>query len=72
MLVLGGKTSVIFLHMDKIVIERNGVRHQLVKDKVIGNFCESCSLKDFCYGKRIDLCAAVADYSYHFEIEVHD
>ena len=55
--------------MDKIVIERNGVRHQLVEDQPLGVFCEGCSLNDICYIKGINLCAVFGQSFCHFEIE---
>lgn len=55
--------------MDKIVIERNGVRHQLVKDDPITGFCEKCSLNDICYRKQLNLCAILGHSYCHFEIE---
>ena len=39
--------------MDKIVIERNGVRHLLVKDHPLKVYCEGCSLNDICYIKQL-------------------
>lgn len=55
--------------MEKIVIERNGVRHQLVKDTPQKMYCENCSLKDICYAKHLDLCAVLGNGYCHFEIE---
>lgn len=55
--------------MDKIVIERNGVRHQLVEDQPQSAFCENCSLNDICYIKGINLCAVFGQSFCHFEIE---
>lgn len=55
--------------MDKIVIERNGVRYQLVEDDPIRGFCEKCSLKDICYAQHLDLCAVLGNRYCHFEIE---
>lgn len=55
--------------MEKIVIERNGVRHQLVEDEPQQIWCEDCSLKDICYIKGINLCAVFGQSFCHFEIE---
>lgn len=55
--------------MDKIVIERNGVRHQLVEDEPQQIWCEDCSLNDICYIKGINLCAVFGQSFCHFEIE---
>lgn len=55
--------------MDKIVIERNGVRHRLVEDKGKFFFCELCSLNDLCVDGGICLCNVFANDYCHFEIE---
>lgn len=55
--------------MEKIVIERNGVRHQLVKDYPQKVYCEGCSLNDICYIKQLNLCAVLGNSDCHFEIE---
>ena len=55
--------------MDKIVIERNGVRHQLVEDEPQQIWCEDCSLNNICYIKGIYLCAVLGNIDCHFEIE---
>ena len=55
--------------MEKIVIERNGVRHQLVKDYPQKVYCECCSLNDICYIKQLTLCAVLGNSDCHFEIE---
>lgn len=55
--------------MDKIVIERNGVRHQLVEDEPLIVYCEYCSLNDICGTKGVSLCAILGDSYRHFEIE---
>ena len=51
------------------MIERNGVRHQLVKDTPQKVFCEGCSLNDICYIKQLNLCAVLGNSDCHFEIE---
>lgn len=55
--------------MDKIVIERNGVRHRLVDSD--GQFfdCELCSLNDVCKVVDICLCNVFRYNNCHFEIE---
>lgn len=55
--------------MDKIVIERNGVRHQLVKDDPQSGYCENCSLNDIYYIKQLNLCVILGHSDCHFEIE---
>lgn len=55
--------------MDKIVIERNGVRHQLVEDEPQQFWCEDCSLNDICYITGINLCDVFGQSFCHFEIE---
>lgn len=55
--------------MDKIVIEINGVRHQLVEDKPLGVLCEGCSLNYLCYRQQVDICADLENSDCHFEIE---
>lgn len=55
--------------MEKIVIERNGVRHQLVEDEPQQIWCEDCSLNDICYIKGVNLCAVFGQSFCHFEIE---
>lgn len=55
--------------MDKIVIEINGVRHQLVEDKPLGVLCEGCSLNYLCYRQQVDICADLENRDCHFEIE---
>lgn len=58
--------------MDKIVIERNGVRHQLLEDN--GEFvcCETCSLNDICWEGDICLCNVFRYDHCHFEIETQN
>lgn len=56
--------------MDKIVIERNGVRHRLVKSEGLFFKCEKCSLSDICKKGCIRLCARFRDDICHFEREV--
>lgn len=55
--------------MNKIVIEINGVRHQLVEDKPLGILCEGCSMINLCYRQQVDICAALENSDCHFEIE---
>ena len=55
--------------MDKIVIERNGVRHRLVADRPLGILCEGCSMNDICLPNNANLCGVLGNLDCHFEIE---
>jgi hypothetical protein len=53
--------------MDYIVVEINGVRHELVKDDIMHNACAKCTLRSVC-GEN-DICTALGNIHGHFEIE---
>lgn len=55
--------------MDKIVIERNGVRHALVSDSDLEYCDDGCSLLDLCVKRDICLCRIMGCVNGHFEIE---
>lgn len=55
---------------DKIVIERNGIRHTLVYDGD-GDYCDyGCTLTDICEKCDICLCRVMGCVGAHFELEV--
>ncbi len=54
--------------MDKFVIEINGVRHTLVKNKRRWFDCDLCSLADLCRKKEVLLCNIADSSDNHFEI----
>lgn len=58
--------------MDKIVIERNGVRHQLVKSDSQYFECELCSLNDVCKYGNVCLCNCFNCDNSHFEVETQN
>jgi hypothetical protein len=60
--------------MKHIVIEIDGIRHQVVKNaKPNHDYCdkEQCSLFKFCQTAPGAPCVVVAPTGYHFELEGH-
>ena len=55
--------------MNRVVIEINGVRHTLVKDKKRWFDCDQCSLAEKCRQTEVLLCNLFNDGYYHFEIQ---
>ena len=55
--------------MDRIVIERNGVRHLLTNDGGRAYECSQCSLNDICRDRLVSLCMVFVSEFSHFEVE---
>lgn len=54
--------------MTKVIVEIDGKRHRLVKDKKDIDCSKDCSLRDYCYTQPDTICN-VFDSGYHFEKE---
>lgn len=52
--------------MTKVIVEIDGKRHRLVKDKKDIDCSKDCSLRDYCYAQPDAICN-VFDSGYHFE-----
>lgn len=53
--------------MTKVIVEIDGKRHRLVKDKKDTACGKDCSLRDYCYTQPDTIC--MFDSGYHFEKE---
>lgn len=54
--------------MTKVIVEIDGERHRLVKDKDDIDCVKDCSLYKFCFGYDDTICDSFG-YGYHFEKE---
>lgn len=59
--------------MKRVIIELDGVRHQLVTTPQGKDYCakDKCSLFSFCQRAPVTTCTAFATSGFHFEKETH-